>query len=75
MIEYASGKATINPAPPSTSQVSLPSQNGATEFIIWSRARSLSANGNRIPMPRSNPSRITYIATAQPMIAAQMTGR
>jgi hypothetical protein len=31
--------------------------------------------GNRIPMPRSNPSRITYIATAQPMIAAQMTGR
>src|SRR5882672_7649409 len=34
MVEYASGKATIMPAPPSTSQVSLPSQNGATEFII-----------------------------------------
>src|SRR2546423_212666 len=29
----------------STSQVSLPSQNGATEFIIWSRSRSLS-DGN-----------------------------
>src|SRR4029079_15058793 len=26
-------------------------------------------------MPRSKPSRITYIATARPMIAAQMTSR
>ncbi len=34
MTEYASGKATNSPVPPSTSQVSLPSQNGATEFII-----------------------------------------
>src|ERR1700704_7211941 len=63
------------PAPPSTSQVSLPSQNGATEFIIWSRSRSVSANGNKMPIPRSKPSRITYMATASPMIAAQMTGR
>src|SRR6266853_2068030 len=63
------------PAPPSTSQVSLPSQNGATEFIIWSRSRSVSANGNKMPIPRSKPSRITYIATASPMIAAQITGR
>src|SRR5438309_1796145 len=62
------------PAPPSTSHVSFPSQNGATEFIIWSRSCSLSANGNKMPIPRSNPSRITYIATAQPMIAAQPPG-
>ena len=75
MIEYASGKATIMPAPPSTSHVSLPSQNGATEFIIWSRSCSVSANGNNMPIPRSKPSKITYIATASPMIAAQMTGR
>src|SRR6266446_3227564 len=52
------------PAPPSTSHVSLPSQNGAMEFIIWSRSRSVSANGNNMPIPRSKPSRITYIATA-----------
>jgi hypothetical protein len=32
---------TITPAPPSTSHVSLPSQIGATEFIIWSRALGL----------------------------------
>ena len=30
----AFGKATQRPPPPSTSQVSLPSQKGATEFII-----------------------------------------
>ncbi len=53
----------------------MPSQNGATEFIIWSRSRSLFANGNNSAMPRSKPSRITYIATAMPITAAQITGR
>src|ERR1700716_2297650 len=62
------------PAPPSTSQVSLPSQNGATEFIIRSCSCSVCANGNN-PIPRSKPSRITYIATANPISAAQITGR
>ena len=28
-----------------------------------------------MPMPRSKPSRITYIATAVPISAAQITGR
>src|SRR5688500_3350042 len=28
-----------------------------------------------MPMPRSKPSRMTYIATAVPMTAAQITGR
>ena len=44
--------------PPSTSQVSLPSQTGATLFIITSRSSSRAANGKRMPTPRSNPSRI-----------------
>ena len=39
MIANAFGNATHRPPPPSTSHVSLPSQNGATEFIIWSRSR------------------------------------
>ena len=38
--DIESRKATL--APPSTSQVSLPSQNGATEFITWSRSASAS---------------------------------
>ena len=51
MIEYASGKATIMPAPPSTSHVSLPSQNGATEFIIWSRSCSVSGEWKQYADP------------------------
>ena len=72
---YAFGKATNSPAPPSTSQVSLPSQNGATVLTIRSRWRSCRKAGNRMPMPRSKPSRITYMATATPISAAQITGR
>ena len=34
MIAKASGNAASSPTPPSTSQVSLQSQIGATEFII-----------------------------------------
>ena len=41
----AFGNATSSPPPPSTSQVSLPSQNGATEFIIWSRSDSSGNSG------------------------------
>ena len=45
MIANALGNATHSPPPPSTSQVSLPSQNGATEFIIWSRSVSSGNSG------------------------------
>ena len=37
MIANASGKAAIRPMPPNTSQVSLPSQTGAIEFITMLR--------------------------------------
>ena len=57
-----------------TSQVSLPSQNGATEFIIWSRWLSSRKYGNRMPMPRSKPSSTTYSATASAMTAALTSG-
>ena len=46
MIANASGNAASSPMPPSTSHVSLPSQIGATEFIISVRASSSCANGN-----------------------------
>ena len=55
----ASGKAAINPPPPSTSQVSLPSQTGATVFIAWSRSSPGRRARNRMPMPRSKPSMTT----------------
>src|SRR5262245_45634291 len=45
------------------------------EASICSRSWSLRANGNRMPTPRSKPSRITYIATAMPMMPAQISGR
>src|SRR5437867_4819325 len=59
----ASGKAASSATPPSTSQVSLPSQIGATEFIIRSRLASSGANGDRIPTPKSKPSSSTYMNT------------
>src|SRR6187402_1456310 len=75
MIAYASGKAAISPPPPSTSQVSLPSQTGAIAFIAVSRSRPTSKRVNNMPMPRSNPSITTYIATANAMMNAQMIVR
>src|SRR5580658_6949229 len=63
MTAKASGKAENNARAPNTSLVSLPSQIGATEAIIRSRARSSGANGKRIPMPRSKPSSNTYMNT------------
>src|SRR4051794_5211645 len=56
------------------SQVSLPSQIGATENIIRSRQFSLCAALNRMPMPRSKPSTTTYMVIATPRIAAQRSG-
>ena len=44
------GRRANSAAPPSTSQVSLPSQTGATVFIITSRSASSGANGNRMPI-------------------------
>src|SRR5262245_24387308 len=43
--------------------------------VIRSRSLSLRVDGNRIPMPRSKPSIMTYITTAVPMTAAQIRGR
>ena len=54
----AIGNATSRIPTPSTSQVSLASQNGPIEAIMRSFSASL-ANGNRSPTPRSKPSRIT----------------
>src|SRR4051794_11480331 len=68
---YASGNAASNPPPPSTSQVSLPSHTGATEFIAVSRSLPTPNTGNRMPMPRSKPSITTYMNTANPRTAAQ----
>ena len=56
------------------SQVSLPSQMGATENIIRSRQFSLPAALKRMPTPRSNPSAITYMATATASSPAQISG-
>src|ERR1700722_4421314 len=66
MTAKATGKAENSARAPNTNQVSLPSQTGATEAIIWSRARSSGANGKRIPMPRSKPSSNTYMNTPNP---------
>jgi hypothetical protein len=52
----------------------LPSQIGATESIMRSRQFSFRAALNRIPMPRSNPSAMTYMPTATAISPAQMTG-
>src|SRR6266704_2729489 len=75
MIANASGKAAKRAVPPSTSQVSLPSQIGATEAIIRSRAPSPGANGKRIPTPRSKPSSSTYMKTANARISVQIGTR
>src|SRR5262245_7479653 len=45
------------------------------ERVILSRSLSLRADWNRIPIPRSKPSMMTYITTAVPMTAAQIRGR
>src|SRR6056297_1228083 len=74
-MEYTIGKAAKRPAPPSTSQVSLPSHTGATEFIMVSRPSSLGAKGKRIPTPRSNPSISTYMMMPKPIMNAQIRGR
>ena len=65
MIANASGNAANRPMPPSTSHVSLPSQIGATEFMI-SVARRLvrRRTANSMPTPRSKPSSSTYMKTA-----------
>src|SRR3954471_2206344 len=67
-------KTASSPPPPSTSQVSLPSQIGATDIIMRSRQFSFFADANRIPTPRSKPSTMTYIATAKAMNQAQTSG-
>src|SRR5687768_5023529 len=72
MTAYARGNAANKPAPPSTSQVSLPSQIGATEFIATSRSSSVVRKGNKMPMPSTNPSSSTYMKTPKPMIQYQM---
>src|SRR5580658_2776971 len=66
MTAKASGKAENNARAPNTNQVSLPSQIGATDAIIRSRARSSGANGKRMPIPRSKPSSNTYMNTPNP---------
>src|SRR6185437_4116110 len=72
-VEYTSGKTANSAAPPSTSQVSLPSHTGATVFIIRSRSFSSGKNGKTMPMPRSKPSSTTYMKRPNAMIAAHMT--
>src|SRR5688500_17345439 len=75
MIVKAAGNAAKMPMPPMTSQVSLPSQTGATEPIIALRAPSSGANGKRMPTPRSKPSRSTYMNTLSARITVQMGTR
>src|SRR5690606_35084528 len=65
----------MRPPPPSTSHVSLPSQIGATEFIIVSRSSSVGTDWNRMPMPRSKPSISTYMKTAKAITAPEISGR
>src|SRR4051794_7386014 len=67
-------KTASSPPPPSTSQVSLPSEIGATDIIMRSRQFSFFADANRMPTPRSKPSTITSIATAKAMNQAQTSG-
>src|SRR6185437_14034306 len=71
MIANASGNAASSPMPPRISHVSLPSQIGATVFIISVRASSSRASGNRMPTPRSNPSSSTYMKTPTPRMTVQ----
>src|SRR5690606_32685401 len=71
---YAFGNAASKPAPPSTSQVSFPSQIGAAVFIMWSSWPSSSANGARMPRPSTKPSSSTYISTPKPITPNQTTG-
>ncbi|MNY07083.1 hypothetical protein D3C86_1398680 [compost metagenome] len=53
----------------------MPSQTGATVFIITSRSVLPGMNGKRMPMPRSKPSMTTYIMMPKMMITAQISGR
>ena len=55
----ASGKAASRPSPPKISQVSLPSQTGAIEFITVARAASPRTSPYSMPTPRSKPSKTT----------------
>ena len=71
---YALGKAANRPAPPRTSQVSLPSQIGAAVFIMWSNSPSVLAVGARMPSPSTTPSNSTYISTLKPTMPNQTTG-
>jgi len=73
-VAYAFGNAASSPAPPSTSQVSLPSQMGAAVFIMWSSCFSSSANGARMPRPSTKPSSSTYISTPKPITPNHTTG-
>jgi len=55
------------PRPPSTSQVSLPSQTGATEFmIVFARGAVRRETAKDADRPRSKPSSSTYRKTAEP---------
>ena len=65
----------MSSVPPSTSQVSLPSQNGAIEPIIASRSASPGASANSMPTPRSEPSMTTYIAMLKATASPSRTGR
>src|SRR6185437_5593340 len=71
MIANASGNAASSPMPPRISHVSLPSQIGATVFIISVRASSSRASGKSMPTPRSNPSSSTYMKTPTPRMTVQ----
>ena len=71
---YAVGNAANSPAPPSTSQVSLPSQMGAAVFIIRSTSCSSRANGASMPSPSTKPSSTTYISTPKPITPNHTTG-
>ena len=51
MMANARGNAAKRPMPPITSHVSLPSQIGATVFMMSVRASSSAANGDRMPTP------------------------
>ncbi|MNC84283.1 hypothetical protein D3C75_1387500 [compost metagenome] len=53
----------------------MPSQTGATVFIITSRSRASEISGKRIPSPRSKPSIITYIIRPKAMMTPQMIDR
>ncbi len=59
-------------APPS-SQVSLPSQTGATLLTITSRSSPSCTTLNSIPIPKSKPSITIYISVAKTMMTNQIT--